>query len=76
MFVDDQLRPTIRKFFKEPPLTHWKPPETVEDEVKDFYDAVKIPAVAVRGRPSLLLHNLRGSSNPHAKALFMGKPNR
>jgi hypothetical protein len=74
MFVEDDLRPTIRAFFKTPPLPHWKPPENVDDEIKGFYDTVKIPVV--RNKPNLLLHNLRNSSNPHAEALFMGKPNR
>jgi hypothetical protein len=75
MFVD-RLRPQIRDSFNTSRLAHWKPPETVDDETKTFYNVVKIPAVY--GWPSLLLHNLHDNPNPNpnAKTLFTGKPNR
>lgn len=63
----DKLRPRIKTFLEAPNLPSWAPPTTVNGEVHEFYQELKVPAV--NGKPRLLLHNL-GSNNETADTIF------
>jgi hypothetical protein len=66
----NSLRPKIREFLTNPPLRTWVPPETVDDETREFYSGLQIPLV--NGKPSVLLHDVGGIPNPNANSLFQG----
>jgi hypothetical protein len=66
------LRPQIRDFLTKPRLPNWVPPESVDDETREFYSSLAIPLV--NGKPSLLLHNLGRNPEPNVDNLFRKRP--
>jgi hypothetical protein len=51
------------------------PPESIDEETRQFYHNLAIPAIR-DNRPSLLLHDLRRRSNPNVDNLFRGDHHR
>jgi hypothetical protein len=62
------LRPRIKEFLSNLPLPNWMPPESVNDETREFYNGLAIPLA--RGKPNLLLHDIGNISNPNVDNLF------
>jgi hypothetical protein len=62
------LRPMIREFLINPSLPNWVPPESVDNETRDFYTALAVPLV--NDKPSLLLHKLGDTLDPNVDNLF------
>jgi len=70
--IDDfvkELRPKIQDFLNiNSCLPNWEPPESVDDNTREFYKGLAIPLV--NDKPNLLLHNLGNTPNPNADTLF------
>ncbi|KAH9970961.1 hypothetical protein BGW80DRAFT_1324650 [Lactifluus volemus] len=58
-----------------PRLPVWEPPMTVDEETKEFYRHLEIPA-GIKDRPNLLLHDIGKDSNPFIGHLFRGGEHR
>jgi len=68
------LKPQIRDFLSKPRLSTWLPPESVDDETRQFYNNLTVPLV--NKKPSLLLHNLGVTPNSNVDNLFQGQKHR
>jgi hypothetical protein len=62
------LRPMIHEFLCNPNLPNWMPPESVDNETRDFYNNLSIPFF--NAKPSLLLHDLGNTPNSNVQGLF------
>ena len=69
----DLLRPQIREFLSNTALPKWMPPESVDNETRNFYNGISIPLF--NNKPSLLFHELGKTSNPNVHNLFQDKMN-
>ncbi|KAH9964718.1 hypothetical protein BGW80DRAFT_1347450 [Lactifluus volemus] len=63
------LRPMLQDFFSNFQLPVWKPPATVDENTKRFYDILKIPCTNGKD-PNLLLHGLGNDLNPYLDDVF------
>jgi hypothetical protein len=68
------LRPRIKEFLSNLPLPNWMPPESVNDETREFYSGLAIPFVGEK--PNLLLHDIGNIPNPNVDDLFNAKHHR
>lgn len=64
----EALRPKIREFLADPRVPKWVPPESFDNETREFYNGLEIPLVW--SKPNLLLHDLGNISNPNVDDLF------
>jgi hypothetical protein len=68
------LKPRIEQYLKATQLQAWEPPQSADEDTRQFYVDLAIPMV--QDKPSLLLHNLQNTSNPHSDRLFKQKKHR
>jgi len=69
-----KLRPVIHAFLTNPTMPNWEPPDSVDNETRNFYKDLAIPSF--NDKPSLLLHELGNTPNPNVDALFRIKDRR
>jgi hypothetical protein len=68
------LADRIKQYLQTTQLPVWGPPQSADEDTREFYVNLAIPMV--KDEPSLLLHNLQNTSNPHSDRLFMNKKHR
>jgi hypothetical protein len=67
-YIISDLKPRIKEFLLNPHLPNWVPPESVNDEIREFYNDQAIPLF--NGKPSLLLHKLGNTPHPNVSKVF------
>ena len=68
------LRPKIEHFLTNPRFPFWHPPQSAGDNAQKFYNDLEIPLV--KGKPSILLHDLGIIHNLYVDPIFEGDQHR